>query len=72
MNPPGAMIDRLSRFVRVRGNACRIAAMAVAAVIVLELVGLAAWWSYSRWRLGYITGSPALLMIQERRYYVGK
>ncbi len=67
MTQPRAMIDRLLRFVRVRGTAGRIAATAIAAVIVLELVALAAWWSYSRWRLGHITltneGPPLVVQV---------
>jgi hypothetical protein len=67
MTQPRAMIDRLSRFFRVRRSAFRIAATAVAAVIVLELVALAAWWSYSRWRLGHITltneGPPLVVQV---------
>ncbi len=67
MIQPRAMIDRLSRFVRVRCTAYRFAATAIAAVIVLELVGLAAWWSYSRWRVGHIAltneGPPLVVQV---------
>ncbi len=35
-------------------KAIRAMAMIVGAVVLLELVGLAAWWSFSAWRLGRI------------------
>ncbi len=60
------MIGRLWRSFRARGPAYRIAASAVAAVLLLEVVGLAAWWIFGNWRLGRVvlTSDAAPLKVQ--------
>ncbi len=54
MNRRRWMIGRLWRSFRARGPAYRIAASAVAAVLLLEVAGLTAWWLHGRWQLGRV------------------
>ena len=66
MNRRRWMIGRLWRWFRARGPAYRIAVSAVAAVLLLEVVGLAAWWIFGNWRLGRVvlTSDAAPLKVQ--------
>ena len=52
----------LSRFFRPSRKTIRATAMIAAAVVLLELVALAAWWSYSQSRLGRIEAPTTIVV----------